>query len=81
MLWGLEYIFSWNTAANLVISFGLKHLLSFNEPDVPSQSNIDPDTAAKNHIIYMNTLAGNGVQINSLAVANGVGTNPLMSIN
>jgi hypothetical protein len=81
MLWGLEYTSSWNTAANLSISSGSKHLLSFNEPDEPSQSNMDPDTAAKNHITYMNPLAGNGVQIGSPAVTNGAGTNPPMGIN
>lgn len=81
MLWGLDYTSSWNTAATLAISSGSEHLLSFNEPDLPSQSNMDPDTAAKNHIIYMNPLAGNGVQIGSPAVTNGAGTSPPMGIN
>jgi hypothetical protein len=81
MLWGLDCTSSWNTAAILAISSGSKHLLSFNEPDMSSQSNIEPRKAAKNHIIYMNPLAGNGVQIGSPAITNGASTSPPMGIN
>ena len=81
MLWGLSSTSTWNAAAKLAISSGSSHLLSFNEPDLSSQSNIDPVTAAKNHISYMNPLAGSGVQIGSPAVTNGAGTSPPMGTN
>lgn len=80
MLWGLRYTNGWNAAARSAIDSGSTHLLSFNEPDQSSQSNMSPSVAAANHIIYMNPLAGNGVQIGSPAITNGLGTNPPMGI-
>jgi hypothetical protein len=81
MLWGLNSASSWNAAAKSAIASGSKHLLSFNEPDLSSQSNISPSVAATNHIKYMNPLAGNGVQIGSPAVTNGAGTSPPMGVD
>jgi hypothetical protein len=81
MLWGLNSASSWNAAAKSAIASGSTHLLSFNEPDLSSQSNISPSVAATNHITYMNPLAGNGVQIGSPAVTNGAGTSPPMGID
>ena len=75
MLWGLSSTSGWLDTAK---ASGASHFLSFNEPDLGSQSNIDPSTAAKNHITYMNPLAGNGVEIGSPAVTNGAGTSPPM---
>ncbi|KAI1609895.1 glycosyl hydrolase catalytic core-domain-containing protein [Exophiala viscosa] len=75
MLWGLDAVDDWASAAASAISSGSEHALSFNEPDLSSQSNIDPATAATNHIKYMNPLSGQ-VQIGSPAVTNGVGTSP-----
>jgi len=77
MLWGLGSTSGWASAAASAISSGSSHLLSFNEPDLSTQSNIDPSTAATNHITYMNPLAGQA-QIGSPAVTNGVGSNPPM---
>lgn len=80
MLWGLSSTSAWADAAAKAIASGSKHALSFNEPDLGSQANIDPQTAATNHIKYMNPLAGQ-VEIGSPAVTNGAGTNPLMGID
>lgn len=71
MLWGLNAVGSWPPAS-------AEHYLSFNEPDLSSQSNIDPATAATNHIKYMNPLSGS---VGSPAVTNGAGTSPLMGID
>ena len=65
-LWGKGSVGSWNPS-------GAKSLLSFNEPDHPDQSNIDPATAAKLHIQYMNPKASSDVRIGSPAVTNGNG--------
>jgi hypothetical protein len=81
MLWGLDSASSWNAAAKAAIASGSTHLLSYNEPDLSTQSNISPSDAATNHILSMNPLAGNGVQIGSPAVTNGAGTSPPMGID
>jgi hypothetical protein len=80
MLWGLNSVSGWNAAAKSAIASGSTHLLSFNEPDLPTQSNIDPSTAATNHITYMNPLSGNGVQIGSPAITNSASTSPPQGI-
>ncbi|EHY59895.1 hypothetical protein HRR83_009296 [Exophiala dermatitidis] len=80
LLWGLSSTSAWASAASAAIASGSKHALSFNEPDLASQSNIDPQTAATNHIKYMNPLADQ-VEIGSPAITNGAGTSPLMGID
>ncbi|KAM0748409.1 hypothetical protein T439DRAFT_382248 [Meredithblackwellia eburnea MCA 4105] len=45
MLWGRN-IGNWATAAAVAIASGSTHLLGFNEPDLSSQSNINPSDAA-----------------------------------
>jgi hypothetical protein len=81
MLWGLQSTPGWADAAKAAIASGSTHLLSFNEPDFSTQSNIDPATAATNHQNYMNQFAGNGVQIGSPAITNAVGTSPPQGID
>lgn len=56
------------------------HVLSFNEPDLAAQSNIDPATAAKLHKQGMASLVGK-VEIGSPAITNGAGTSPLMGVD
>ncbi|KIW80319.1 hypothetical protein Z517_06934 [Fonsecaea pedrosoi CBS 271.37] len=80
MLWGQNSISGWSSAVQSAIAGGSKHALAFNEPDLGSQSNIDPATAAKLYIDNMNPLAGQ-VQLGSPAITNGAGTNPLMGID
>lgn len=80
MLWGLNSVSSWASAAASAISSGSKHALSFNEPDLEEQSNIDPQTAATNHIKYMNPLSGQA-QIGSPAITNGGGSMGITWLN
>ncbi|ETI19270.1 hypothetical protein G647_09102 [Cladophialophora carrionii CBS 160.54] len=80
MFWGPNSVSGWANAAASAIASGSKHALSLNEPDLNSQANVDPATAAKLHIENMNPLAGQ-VSIGSPAVTNGAGTNPLMGID
>ena len=80
MCWGLSSTGSFAAAASSAIASGSKHVLSFNEPDLAAQSNIDPATAAKNHIQYLNPFSGSA-EIGSPAVTNGAGTSPLMGID
>ena len=75
MCWGLNSAPGCASAAA-----GASHVLSFNEPDLGAQSNIDPATAAKNHIQYVNPI-GSHAQIGSPAITNGAGTSPLMGID
>jgi len=77
MLWGLDSVSGWSSAAGSALSSGSSHLLSFNEPDLPSQSNISPSDAATAHIANMNPFAGKA-QIGSPAVTNGAGSSPPM---
>ncbi|EXJ91398.1 hypothetical protein A1O1_04510 [Capronia coronata CBS 617.96] len=77
LLWGESSISSWSSAVQSAISSGSKHVLSFNEPDLSSQSNMDPATAAKLHIANVAPLSGQ-VSIGSPAITNGAGSNPAM---
>ncbi len=74
MMWGL------NDVSNFASKVGsATHVLSFNEPDLGEQANIDPATAATKHIEGMKGL-GSNVQIGSPAVTNGDSQSPLMGI-
>lgn len=53
---------------------GASHVLSFNEPDHPDQANMDPATAAADHIKYLNPLSESGAQVGSPAITNGGGS-------
>ncbi|KIX03598.1 uncharacterized protein Z518_07151 [Rhinocladiella mackenziei CBS 650.93] len=77
MLWGSSSVSGWSSAVQSAISSGSEHVLSFNEPDLSSQSNIDPSTAAQLHIENVAPLSGQ-VSIGSPAVTNGAGSNPPM---
>jgi hypothetical protein len=78
MLWGLsdELTGPWAAAASSAIKSGSKHLLSFNEPDLDTQSNISPSDAAAGHKQYMNPFSGQAL-IGSPAVTNGGGSSGL----
>jgi len=75
MMWGLKSDFAstWSSAAKAAIASGSKHLLSFNEPDLDTQANMSPATAAASHITHMNPFAGTA-KIGSPAVTNGGGS-------
>ncbi|EXJ93201.1 hypothetical protein A1O3_01758 [Capronia epimyces CBS 606.96] len=77
LLWGQNSISAWSSAVQSAISSGSKHVLSFNEPDLSSQSNIDPVTAAQLHIDNVAPLSGQ-VSVGSPAITNGAGSSPPM---
>jgi Glycosyl hydrolase catalytic core len=70
MLWGAKKFGDWDAAAKKAIAGGAKYLMSFNEPDLAGQANMDTATAAAAHIKYMNPYAGQA-KIGSPAITNG----------
>lgn len=70
MLWGQKTFSGWEAAAQAAIAAGATNMLSFNEPDLSAQANMDSATAAAAHIKYMNPYSGQ-VRIGSPAVTNG----------
>jgi Glycosyl hydrolase catalytic core len=70
MLWGPKAFGAWDAVAKSAVASGAKHMLSFNEPDLGAQANMDAGTAAEAHIKYMNPYA-DGIQIGSPAVTSG----------
>ena len=70
MLWGEKKFAEWDEAAEASIKDGARHILSFNEPDLPAQANMDAATAAAAHVKYMNPY-GSRVKIGSPAITNG----------
>ncbi|KAK5454903.1 hypothetical protein LTS15_005623 [Exophiala xenobiotica] len=79
MLWGLGSTSTWTSDATAAIEAGSRHLLSFNEPDIPAQANLSPDVAAASHILYMNPLSDRA-WIGSPAISNGVSDSQTMGI-
>ena len=81
---GVEYVpMVWGSAsaeAQAAQATGASHVLSFNEPDHGAQANMTPQTAAENHIKYLNPLGAAGVRVVSPAITNGASTNPPMGI-
>lgn len=70
MLWGQKKFSGWDSAAKSALANGAKHMLSFNEPDLAAQANMDSSTAAAAHIKYMNPYASQA-KIGSPAITNG----------
>ena len=77
MLWGSGQTSGWSSAAQAAISSGSTHVLSFNEPDLSTQSNLSPQVAAQLHIANM---GGISAQVGSPAITNGNSQNPPMGI-
>jgi hypothetical protein len=71
MLWGLgSHVNGWTAAANAAIAAGSTALLTFNEPDLSSQSNIDYETAAQGFMDNVQQFAGKA-RLGAPAVTNG----------
>jgi len=70
MCWGANSGGGWLAAATADIASGSRHCLGFNEPDLPSQSNLTPEQAVALWQQYMEPLAGKCILI-SPAVTNG----------
>ncbi|KAF8247158.1 hypothetical protein K440DRAFT_654906 [Wilcoxina mikolae CBS 423.85] len=58
LLWGPKMYSTWAKNAEAAISKGANHLLGMNEPDIPSQSDLSPETAAAAYRTYMQPFAG-----------------------
>ena len=52
------------------------YLLSFNEPDIPSQANMNVASAVAGHIQHMNKHASDSVKIGAVSVSNGASQDP-----
>lgn len=63
--WGPKYWNDWNQRKQEMKGNLPKHILSFNEPEIPSQSNLDPKYAAKLHMQELEPYAKKGVKISS----------------
>ncbi|EGO21603.1 hypothetical protein SERLADRAFT_372243 [Serpula lacrymans var. lacrymans S7.9] len=68
MQWGASGV---ETFASAVTAQGAKTILGFNEPDMASQSNIEPATAASLWMEYIQPLKAQGVTLGGPAVTNG----------
>lgn len=71
LLWGdlPVHTNNWDKDAEAALAKGAKALLSFNEPDMPTQANMSPAAAAAAHAKYFSKYAGRA-QIGSPAVSN-----------
>ncbi|KAH7929787.1 hypothetical protein BV22DRAFT_1001982 [Leucogyrophana mollusca] len=76
MQWGASGV---ETFAATVQAAGAKTILGFNEPDLSSQSNIEPSTAASLWTQYIQPLAADGVRLGAPAVTNGPTGTPWLS--
>lgn len=63
--WGPKYYSQWSQRKQEMKGNLPKHLLSFNEPEIPGQSNLDPKYAAKLHMKELQPYARKGVKISS----------------
>jgi hypothetical protein len=73
LLWGLSHTDVWNSRATSAIANGATHLMSFNEPDMTSQSNMSPEDAASAYKTWMMPFAGKA-KLGAPAVTNGAGS-------
>ncbi|KAL9042417.1 MAG: hypothetical protein Q9180_000625 [Flavoplaca navasiana] len=77
MLWNTSQVFHvphWEERAEAAIAAGTKHLLAFNEPDLPAQANMDVDQSVAGWMDYMEPFHAkhNGaVKLGSPSVCNG----------
>lgn len=71
MLWGLgSHLNGWTAAATAAIAAGSTAILTFNEPDLSSQSNLDYQTAAQGFMDNVQQFAGKAL-LGAPAVTNG----------
>ncbi|KAF1356487.1 glycosyl hydrolase catalytic core-domain-containing protein [Delphinella strobiligena] len=75
LLWGTADTFTsgWDDAVTTALAAGSTHLMSFNEPDDSSQSDLTPEAAAAAYKTYMQPYAGKA-KLGAPAVTNGGGS-------
>ncbi|KAG6845127.1 hypothetical protein H0H87_000554 [Tephrocybe sp. NHM501043] len=76
MQWGASGIESFSST---VLASGAKTILTFNEPDFASQSNIDPAIAAQLWKQYIQPLAAHGIKLGAPAVTNAPSGRPWLA--
>uniref|UniRef100_A0A093VI55 Alkali-sensitive linkage protein 1 n=1 Tax=Talaromyces marneffei PM1 TaxID=1077442 RepID=A0A093VI55_TALMA len=74
MLWGPKMYNGWNSAVTTALSSGSSCILGFNEPDMASQANMNPEQAAADYQTYITPLSGQATLVTP-AVTNGGGDN------
>lgn len=73
MLWGEKAFNNWATDVKAALASGTHHIMGFNEPDEPSQSNLTPDVAVGYYKQYITPYAGQA-SLGSPGVTNGGGS-------
>ncbi|KAJ5627390.1 CAZyme family GH128 [Penicillium herquei] len=58
MLWGAKFFGGWLTAIESALSSGSNYILGFNEPDMASQADMSPSTAAGYYQQYITPYSG-----------------------
>ncbi|KAI2610966.1 glycosyl hydrolase catalytic core-domain-containing protein [Hypoxylon fragiforme] len=76
MLWSPipDHSNDWTEKAEAALAKGSDCLLSFNEPDIPSQANMSPADAAAGHIKFMNPYSGRA-RISAPAISSSANAN------
>lgn len=64
-----EFLSTWHSDAQAAISAGAKYLFGFNEPDIASQANLDPQTAASLWKQYMEPYAGQATLVSLRSIS------------
>jgi len=70
MLWGEKAFGTWDSDVKAALASGTTHILGFNEPDEPSQSDLTPDAAVPYFKKYI-TPYGGQAKLGSPGVTNG----------
>jgi hypothetical protein len=68
MYWGPSHMNLWNQRVAEMHKNTPKHIMAFNEPDVKSQSNMDPNYAAQLYMEQIYPWAKKGVRLGSPAI-------------
>jgi hypothetical protein len=69
MFWGPKSWAKWTLRKVEMVLIPPKHLLAFNEPDVPSQANMDPDDAVTLYMQEIMPWSYRGTSLGSPAIA------------
>jgi hypothetical protein len=69
MYWGKSQTAAWNQRKKEMATALPQHLLAFNEPDISSQANMDPKSAASLYMQEIFPWGQKGVKLGSPAIA------------
>ncbi|KAF4632636.1 hypothetical protein G7Y89_g5480 [Cudoniella acicularis] len=80
LCWGSKSFSYWSSDATKAIAAGSTHLMSFNEPDLPAQANMDVPTAVTNYKAQMMPFSGKAT-LGAPAVTNGLNSAKTMGLD